>query len=50
MEKIFHVKFPGLGWEFVISNVAFKIGNYSVYWYGLIITIGMLLVSVGNLC
>ena len=46
MEKIFHVKFPGLGWEFVISNVAFKIGNYSVYWYGLIITIGMLLAVI----
>ena len=46
MEKIFHVKFPGLGWEFVISNVAFKIGDYSVYWYGLIITFGMLLAVI----
>ncbi len=39
----FHVRFPGLGWEFDISNVAFSIGTYSVYWYGIIITFGMLL-------
>ncbi len=41
--QTFHVRFPGLGWEFVISNVAFKIGDYAVYWYGLIITTGLLL-------
>ena len=41
--QTFHVEFPGLGWQFEISNVAFKIGNYSVYWYGLIITCGLLL-------
>ncbi len=34
----FHVQFPGFGWEFDITNVAFTIGNYPVYWYGLIIT------------
>ena len=39
----FHVQFPGVGWEFDISNVAFTIGSYSVYWYGLIITAGLLL-------
>ena len=39
----FHVSFPGLGWNFTISNVAFTIGSYSVYWYGLIITAGLLL-------
>ena len=39
----FHVRFPGLGLEFDISNVAFSIGSYSVYWYGIIITAGMLL-------
>ena len=41
--EVFHVQFPGLGWEFTISNVAFYIGTYPVYWYGLIITTGMLL-------
>ena len=39
----FHVQFPGFGWEFDITNVAFTIGNYPVYWYGLIITGGLLL-------
>ena len=39
----FHVSFPGLGWNFTISNVAFTIGSYSVYWYGIIITAGLLL-------
>ena len=40
---MFHVRFPGLGLEFVINNVAFTIGTYRVYWYGLIITAGLLL-------
>lgn len=39
----FHVRFPGLGLEFDINNVAFSIGSYSVYWYGIIITFGMML-------
>lgn len=41
--QTYHVSFPGLGLEFDINNVAFQIGNYSVYWYGLIITSGLLL-------
>lgn len=40
---MFHVQFPGLGLEFVINNVAFTIGSYRVYWYGLIITAGLVL-------
>ena len=39
----YHVQFPGLGWEFDISNVAFTLGSYPVYWYGLIIAAGLLL-------
>lgn len=39
----FHVQFPGFGWEFDITNVAFTLGSYPVYWYGLIITGGLLL-------
>ena len=45
MEK-YHVQFPGFGWEFDISNVAFRLGNYPVYWYGLIIATGLLLALV----
>ncbi len=41
--KTFHVQFPGLGWEFTINNVAFSIGGHDVYWYGIIITCGLLL-------
>ena len=29
------VSFPGLGLSFEISRVAFSIGNYSIYWYGI---------------
>lgn len=39
----YHVEFPGFGWEFLISPVAFSIGGYSVYWYGIIIAAGLLL-------
>lgn len=37
------VSFPGLGiGEFPLNNVAFTIGdNFSVYWYGIIITLGI---------
>ena len=37
------VSFPGLGWIFHVSPVAFKIGSFEVYWYGLIISLGMVL-------
>ncbi len=37
------VSFPGLGWEFHFSNVAFYIGSKPVYWYGIIIMAGFLL-------
>lgn len=37
------VSFPGLGLNFTINRVAFSIGNWSVYWYGLIIVTGLLL-------
>lgn len=42
MEK-FNVSFPYLGWNFTISRVAFQIGDFKVYWYGIIITVGLLL-------
>ena len=37
------VSFPGLGLEFELNRVAFSIGNFSVYWYGLLIGIGFML-------
>jgi len=37
------VSFPGLGWTFNISPVAFSIGGVEIYWYGLLIALAMLL-------
>lgn len=39
----FHVTFPSLNLSFDINNVAFSIGDYDVYWYGIIIGIGFIL-------
>ena len=39
----FHVVFPHLGWQFDISRVAFQIGTFKIYWYGVIIMVGMFL-------
>lgn len=39
----YNVKFPGLGLEFTIDPVAFEIGNFKVYWYGVIIATGLML-------
>ena len=36
------VSFPGLGLEFTFSSVAFTIGNKPIYWYGIVITLGIL--------
>lgn len=40
------VQFPGLGLEFELNRVAFSIGGLNVYWYGLIISGGLLLALV----
>lgn len=39
----YHVEFPGLGLELTLNRVAFSIGGFDVYWYGIIIAVGMLL-------
>lgn len=39
----YNVSFPGLGLDFNISPIAFSIGDYPVYWYGIIIASGLLL-------
>ena len=41
-----HVTFPGLGLEFDINRVAFSIGGFNIYWYGLLIAIGFCLALV----
>ena len=38
-----HVTFPYLGIEFDINRVAFSIGDFPVYWYGILIALGMLI-------
>lgn len=43
MDTIFHVEFSGLGLEFTLNRVAFSIGNFNVYWYGILIAAGLLL-------
>lgn len=35
------VIFPGLNLDLFISNIAFKIGNLNIYWYGILITVAM---------
>ncbi|MDL2293086.1 prolipoprotein diacylglyceryl transferase [Ruminococcaceae bacterium OttesenSCG-928-D13] len=40
------VEFPGLGLEFKVSRVAFYIGDIAIYWYGVLIGLGMLIALV----
>lgn len=40
---VYHVQFPGLGLAFTINRVALSIGGFDIYWYGVIIAVGMLL-------
>ncbi|MEA4911493.1 MAG: prolipoprotein diacylglyceryl transferase [Oscillospiraceae bacterium] len=37
------VSFPGLGLELPVSRVAFSIGGFDVYWYGVVIAAGLAL-------
>lgn len=38
------VNFPGLGgWEISLDRVAFRLGDWPIYWYGIIIALGFLL-------
>ena len=38
-----HVEFPGLGLSLTIDRVAFRIGDFPIYWYGICIAAGLLL-------
>lgn len=40
---MYHVQFPGLGINVTLNPIAFKIGNYPIAWYGIIIAAGFLL-------
>ncbi len=43
-DGIYHVSFPGLGIESLeVNRVAVTVGNFSIYWYGIIIAVGFLL-------
>ncbi len=44
MEKITYISFPGLNInEFAVNNIAFTIFGKSIMWYGIIITLGIIL-------
>lgn len=37
------ISFPKLGWNFKIDPTAFRIGNLEIQWYGILITLGLVL-------
>lgn len=43
---MYHVTFPGIGLALDINPVAFAIGDFQVYWYGIIIGTGFLLALI----
>ncbi len=40
------ISFPGLGLKFEVNRAAFSIGNFPIYSYGLIITLGLILAVI----
>lgn len=46
MGQSFDVSFPGLGLEFTLNRVAFTLFGMPIYWYGILIALGMLLALV----
>ena len=43
VSTIFHVQFPALGLEFDLNRVAVSLGGFNIYWYGVLIALGLLL-------
>ena len=43
------VEFPKLGLEITLDKVAFSIGGLHIYWYGIIITAGILIAAAYGL-
>ena len=46
ISDINEIRFPKLGWEFHIDPTAFTIFGISIQWYGIIITLGLLLAAL----
>lgn len=46
LSVIYNVSFPYMGLHFYISPVALKIGNISIYWYGIIVCLAFILAFV----
>lgn len=44
------VTFPGLGLSFHLNRVAFSVGNFHVYWYGIIIACGFAMAALFCCC
>ena len=45
----YHVQFPGLGLEFTLDRVAFTVFGMPIYWYGILIALGVVLALCSNL-
>ncbi len=43
IEDLNKISFPKLGWSFNIDPTAFKIGSLEIQWYGILITLGLVL-------
>lgn len=43
---MYNVFFPGFGFEFKISPIAFSIGSFKIHWYGIIIASGLILALI----
>ena len=49
MKNITTVSFPSLGIEpFSLNKIAFSIGSIEVRWYGVVITLGIVLAKILN--
>lgn len=43
---MYNVRFPNLNLEFQIDRVAFSVGDFNIYWYGLLIAVGVMFVML----
>ncbi|MBR2176670.1 MAG: prolipoprotein diacylglyceryl transferase [Clostridia bacterium] len=43
---MYNISFPGLGLKFSVNRVAFSMGDFNVYWYGIIIGVGFILALI----
>ncbi len=43
---MYNVQFPGLGIDLDINPVALSVGNFQIYWYGVIIGVGFMLALI----